>query len=239
MGLAYGRCKSENYSPSPLPLNYASSNIPSFLFRHRGCGLSLTYNRYTGAGFIVLPLMVIGIGVGCIFQPILVALQAHSIKSRRAVIISNRNFFRCAGGACGLAVSAALLQATLRIELPPPYSYLADSTYAIPDLRNADASSVLDAYMAASRAVFILQIPLIGICFIGCLLIRDRGLEPPNEDHEEQSDPNNDAESGSSSEGRTRSGSQSLCEPSDEKIEPGAKAQEALPQDCEKGQSKL
>lgn len=42
-------------------------------------------------------------------------------------------------------------------------------------------SAVLDAYMAASRAVFILQIPLIGLCLVGCLLIKDRGLHPIEE----------------------------------------------------------
>lgn len=123
-------------------------------------------------------MILIGIGVGCIFQPTLVALQAHSPKSRRAVIISNRNFFRCAGGAVGLAVSAAVLQAALRSRLPPGYSHLADSTYAFPsDLPAEDKDAVLDAYMYGSRAVFILQVPLIGLCLLGCLLVRDRGLE--------------------------------------------------------------
>lgn len=170
--------------------------------------------------------MVIGIGVGCTFQPTLVALQAHSIKSRRAVIISNRNFFRCAGGACGLAVSAAVLQATLRAELPPQYSYLADKTYAIPDLDSVtDASSILNAYMAASRAVFILQIPLIGICFVGCLLIRDRGLEPPHEEDEEKTDQHNAVMVRSFGEGRTIHGSQSSYEHPHGKLETGEKAQ--------------
>lgn len=138
----------------------------------------MIYDRNTKPGIIVIPLLIIGIGVGFIFQPTLVALQAHSIKSRRAVITSNRNFFRCAGGACGLAVSAAVLQATLKANLPPEFSHLASNTYSIPELSDQDMSIVLDAYMAASRAVFILQIPLIGLCLIGCLFIKDRGLHP-------------------------------------------------------------
>ena len=124
--------------------------------------------------------MVVGTGVGFIFQPMLVALQAHVPQARRAVITSNRNFFRCAGGAVGLAVSAAVLQATLRKRLPPAYASLAHSTYTVPDLAAipaADAAAILDAYMAASHAVFILLIPLIGVCFLGCVLIRDHGLQ--------------------------------------------------------------
>lgn len=119
-----------------------------------------------------------GLGVGCIFQPTLIALQAHSLKSRRAVIISNRNFYRCAGGACGLAISAAVLQARLRSALPAEYAYLADSTYSIPHFPGGFPVEVLDAYMAASRAVFILQVPLIGLCLLVMVFIRDRGLEP-------------------------------------------------------------
>lgn len=146
----------------------------------RGAGVALILNRRTSPGVIVIPLLLIGVGVGCIFQPTLVALQAHSPKSRRAVIISNRNFFRSAGGACGLAVSAAVLQARLRATLPTEYSYLSDSTYSLPDSAR-DNTGVLDAYMAASHAVFILQVPLIGLCFLGTAFIRDRGLEPPED----------------------------------------------------------
>lgn len=119
--------------------------------------------------------------MGCVFQPTLTALQAHSPLSRRAVIISNRNFFRCAGGAVGLAVSAAVLQATLRASLPEGFGYLADSTYVLPTNLAAseeDRERVVDAYMNASNKVFILQIPLIALCLTGCMLIKDRGLQP-------------------------------------------------------------
>lgn len=81
----------------------------------------------------------------------------------------------------GLAVSAAVLQSTLRGHLPSHLSYLAESTYTLPSdlkLSATDMDSLLDSYMYASRAVFILQVPLIGLCLIGCLMIRDRGLEP-------------------------------------------------------------
>lgn len=91
------------------------------------------------------------------------------------------------GGACGLAVSAALLQATLRSHLPSHYRYLAHSTYATPSrasVSEADWSAILEAYAQASRAVFILQVPLIGVAFLLCLFIRDRGLERPKEPHE-------------------------------------------------------
>lgn len=91
------------------------------------------------------------------------------------------------GGACGLAISAAILQATLRSNLPSEFSYLTQSSYSLPSrstLTDAQWNSILLAYTKASHAVFILQVPLIGVCFLACVFIRDRGLERPKEPEE-------------------------------------------------------
>ncbi|KAG8428764.1 hypothetical protein J3459_002450 [Metarhizium acridum] len=168
-----------------------------------GAGLTLVYNRQTNPGAIVAPLIILGIGVGLVLQPTLVALQAHSPKSRRAVIISNRNFNRCSGGAAGLAISAAVMQVVLRSSLPPEYSSLSRSTFDLPDEPGGIPSSVLDAYMSASYAVFVLQVPLVGICFLGTFLIKDKGLsfadEPKVQDDKGESE--TDLESGPASSG--------------------------------------
>ena len=143
----------------------------------------LLLNRQSSVGVIVTVLVLVGIGIGCAFQPTLVALQAHSPKSRRAVVISTRNFFRCSGGSFGLAASAAVLQAAMRASLPAEYSYLANSTYSLPKgIQGPGLDGVLNAYMAASRAVFILQVPILGLCLIGCFFVKDRGLEPPEDE---------------------------------------------------------
>ncbi|WZH49469.1 major facilitator superfamily domain-containing protein [Fusarium acuminatum] len=142
-----------------------------------GAGLALIFNRHTSPAVIAVILAVVGAGVGCIFQPTLIALQAQSPKSRRAVIISNRNFYRCMGGACGLTFSAAVLQARLSATLPTEYKDLASSTYVLPDSMR-EVPGVLDAYMSASHSVFLLQVPLIGACLLATAFIKDRGLDP-------------------------------------------------------------
>ncbi|KAF5630058.1 tetracycline efflux (otrb) [Fusarium sp. NRRL 52700] len=158
-------------------LRYGEVIIFGFAIWTLGAGLALLFTRHSSPAVIAVILAIVGTGVGCIFQPTLIALQAHSPKSRRAVIISNRNFYRCIGGACGLAVSAAVLQAQLRATLPIEYKSLASSTYVLPEsMRQVPA--VLDAYMSASHSVFILQVPLIGLCLLGTAFIRDRGLDP-------------------------------------------------------------
>ncbi|KAL2823767.1 major facilitator superfamily domain-containing protein [Aspergillus cavernicola] len=153
-----------------------------------GSGLMIRFNRTTSPAVIAVTVAVAGIGIGSTFQPTMIACQAHCTKSQRAVVISDRNFFRCLGGACGLAVSAALLQAVLRSNLPEEYKGLAHSTYALPsrdNISDVDWTRILDAYAAASRGVFILQVPLIGACFLLCVFIRDRGLDRPNDPDEE------------------------------------------------------
>jgi hypothetical protein len=153
----------------------------------RGSGLMLLFGSHTHPAIIAVIVAIMGSGIGFTFQPTLVALQAHCTKSQRAVVIANRNFFRCMGGACGLAVSAALLQATLRANLPANFAYLAESSYSLPSKSNLSAiewAQILLAYSKASHSVFILQVPLIGICFLACIFIRDRGLERPKEPEE-------------------------------------------------------
>ncbi|PGH14504.1 hypothetical protein AJ79_02997 [Helicocarpus griseus UAMH5409] len=141
-----------------------------------GTGLACMFDRKTHPAVIAVVISVVGAGVGCIFQPTLVAIQANCSNAQRAVAISNRNFCRCMGGAIGLAVSATILQQVLKASLPSHYSFLAGSTYSVPAIPEQDMELVLNAYMKASRGVFILQAPIIGLCFILCVFVKDNGL---------------------------------------------------------------
>lgn len=51
--------------------------------------------------------------------------------------------------------------------------------YSVPE-----SAALTAALVAASRAVFILPVPLIGLCLLGCAFIRDRGLQPLKDDDE-------------------------------------------------------
>ncbi|KAI4724049.1 MFS general substrate transporter [Aureobasidium sp. EXF-10728] len=150
-----------------------------------GVGLTCIFDLNTPIAAIVVILFIQGAGVGLIFQPTLVALQAHCSKEQRAVVISNRNFLRSLGGAVGLAISAAALQNSLRKAMPPQFASTL-SSYDIPDFGALRASpeqiqDLLQAYATASRTVFIMNVPFMGLCLIGCLLIKDRGLQRPDE----------------------------------------------------------
>lgn len=157
-----------------------------------GCGLILSFDRYTPRWQIVIFLIIEGAGVGFVFQPTLVAVQAHSLKRDRAVVISARNFLRALGGALGLALSSAVFSNVLKrsldsLSVPLPASIkssILESILRVPDLSTltaAQRSEVLDAYMSASKGVFYVWLPIMGSCLALCLLIKDKGLTRPEE----------------------------------------------------------
>ena len=144
-----------------------------------GVSLTTLFDENISVPQIIGILIVLGYGNGNVFQPTIIALQAHARKSQRAVVISIRNFLRALGGAILLAVSAAVLQNVLKASLPPEFKYLAGSTYVKPNYASfdpQDAAAIKAAYAKASRAVFILLSPLSGICLITCAFVKDIGL---------------------------------------------------------------
>jgi MFS family permease len=157
-----------------------------------GAGLILFFNMSTPRWQIVLFLIIEGAGVGFVFQPTLVAAQAHSLKRDRAVVIGARNFLRALGGSLGLALSSAVFSNVLRksldsLSVPLPESVktsILASILRVPDLSGlstAQREQVLDAYMSASKGVFYVWAPLMGLCLALCLLIKDKGLTRPEE----------------------------------------------------------
>ena len=137
-------------------------------------------------------LIIEGAGVGFTFQPSLVALQAHSAKRDRAVVISTRNFLRAMGGSFGLAICSAVFSHALKKSLnsanPPLPSDLKSGILAtilsvpkVAGLSSSEKEQILDSYMDASRALFVMWLPVMGVCLALCLLIVDNGLTRPEE----------------------------------------------------------
>lgn len=167
-----------------------SANMNHFLCS--GAGLLCLLGRGTNLAVLIIAQIILGIGVGNVFQPCLIALQAHSPKALRAVVISNRNFLRALGGAVGLACSSQLLQSSLRRALPEALRPLVSSSYKLPDLSglsSSEAIQVKDAYATASHDVFISMVPIMGVCLFLCLLIKDRGLARKEEKPAEAAGP--------------------------------------------------
>jgi MFS family permease len=159
-----------------------------YAFWALGSGLTLLFDDTTHPWVIVLVLMVGGSGVGMVFQPTLVAMQAHTATEDRAVITSVRNFSRSIGGALGLALSTAIFSnkvsstiSSLPSKVKTP---IMNAIMSVPSLKSTTAMErevILKAYVDASRSVFMLWVILQGVCLILCVLIKDRGLKRPEE----------------------------------------------------------
>jgi hypothetical protein len=149
----------------------------------------------THLGLVAFFLILTGCGTGSIFQPTLVALQAHCSREQRAVVTSNRNTLRSLGAAVSIAVSGALLANTLRSSLPEELQYLVADSFAAPDLSSFNPQQrkqISQAYASASRAVFIWCFVLIAISLALTTIIRDSGLSRKTEEAVQQPERNVD-----------------------------------------------
>ncbi|KAH7025678.1 major facilitator superfamily domain-containing protein [Microdochium trichocladiopsis] len=151
-----------------------------------GSSLHCIFDRSTAIVAMVFILGVEGWGIGCVFQPTLVAAQAHSPKQDRAVVIAARNFIRALGGSAGLAISSAIysnaLIGTLSGAPDIPQSFVdkvRHSVFEVPDLDGlgeAQQNVVLNSYVFAARSIFYLWAGAMAICLMLMLFIKDKGL---------------------------------------------------------------
>ncbi|THX91834.1 putative major facilitator superfamily transporter [Aureobasidium pullulans] len=164
-----------------------------------GSGLLVSLGADSPIGHICGFIIMVGFGAGCTFQTTNTAMQAHSPKSQRAIVISNRMLLRQLGGAVGLAISSAVSGNVLASSLPAHLQYIAESTFAVPDLNTvsaADRRSISTAYASASRAVFIFCVAVIGVALVLTFFVKDKGMkreedkveERAREEEKEQSD---------------------------------------------------
>lgn len=168
-----------------------------------GSGLLVSLGADSPIGHICGFIIMVGFGAGCTFQTTNTAMQAHSPKSQRAIVISNRMLLRQLGGAVGLAISSAISGNVLASSLPAHLQYIAESTFAVPDLNTvsaADRRSISTAYANASRAVFIFCVAVIGVALVLTFFVKDKGMkreedkveERAREEEKEQSDHNSE-----------------------------------------------
>lgn len=171
------------------------------------CCLLLLWKVDTNFGVCVVVLLIMGAGVGCTFQPTMVAVQAQAKKSERAVVISARNVIRSLGGSVGVAVGSLIVSNSLiqkideAIAHPAAYGdipkaylvYLRQHIYSKIEVTGISASQmhvVSQMYMDSIRDLFYLMIPLIALCLVSTFLVKDRGLqcidEVINKDKSEQ-----------------------------------------------------
>ncbi|RFU23870.1 hypothetical protein B7463_g12468, partial [Scytalidium lignicola] len=167
-----------------------------FVFWVIGAGLKVLFSRTTPTGVYIAALLIEGAGVGLVFQPSLVALQALSKPEDRAVVTSTRNMLRAVGAAVGVAVSTAIQYGVMEANLPAALplelrAQVLDGEWQIGDSSAIWTESILNAKMRGIRVVFITFVPLIGLCLFGCLLVKDKILSGDAKPKQETKEPAN------------------------------------------------
>ncbi|XXG95800.1 hypothetical protein Hte_002071 [Hypoxylon texense] len=142
-----------------------------------GAGLKVLFSRTTPVGVYIISLIIEGAGVGFILQPPLVALQALSRPEDRAVATSTRNLMRMLGSVFSLAVATTVqfefMKAGLSDNIPPALqSRVIEGSW-----RRGESGSemwesdILEAKYHGVRAVFIMMVPMMALCLLGCVFI--------------------------------------------------------------------
>lgn len=175
--------------------------ISGYLFWLTGAGMTLAWKENTGSGMVVGTLIVMGVGVGFIFQPTMVAVQANATMAQRAVVIGVRNVLRAFGGALGVACATLIVSNSLINEvnkqldnLNVPRLFLINlkaNIYTKADLSGLtepQKDTVKTMYMNSIRNVFYFTIPLLAICLILLCLVKDRGLQCLDQRPEKKAD---------------------------------------------------
>jgi len=112
-----------------------------------------------------------------------VALQANCKDEDRAVVTGTRNVLRSLGGVAGVAVSTAAYHSVMASALADSVPEALRKSVLDGAWRPGDAGSehyesgILGARMEGFRTVFIMQIPLMVICFLGSWFVADLVLQ--------------------------------------------------------------
>lgn len=156
------------------------------IFLFVGSCLEIIFDRSTSPVAIIFILLLVGIGIGAANQPMVVAMQAKTKKSERAVVTSCRNFARFFGAACGLGVSSAVLQSSLKSGLSLQDQELASSAYSLASLGFEDRAIIDPVYAKAMRYVFITNAAVGTVCLLCSFAWRDHGYNSRPKDRDEE-----------------------------------------------------
>ncbi|KAI6005455.1 major facilitator superfamily domain-containing protein [Pisolithus albus] len=122
------------------------------------------------------------LGVGCLFQVPIIAIQAAMPIKDMATASSAFMFLRTVGGAVGISVSEAIISSLLSkkmASIPGISSYVSGSTAA---LLNDDVSTVtvrdaiLHAYSRSISTIWVMNTPISGVALILTLFLREYSM---------------------------------------------------------------
>lgn len=169
--------------------NYKYIMIFGYLCWFVGSCLMLLLSETISVRDNVLIMILMGVGVGFTFQPSIIAIQAQSLKADKSAVVTTRNVFRSLGNSMGIALGSLIYSTSLTNKIKTA-EFLTNNQkeFIINNLNSKiDLNQIIpdpniltlakELYMESLKNVFILWIPLLGICLVMTLFIKDQGLK--------------------------------------------------------------
>jgi len=172
-----------------------------------GFGLMVLLNNTSNLAEKILYPLVAAIGVGCLFQTPLIALQAAMPIKDMATSTSTFGFLRTLGGTVGISIGQAIFASVLQkklksipeLTLNTSPDALSESVRHLKDISNeATRNAVMHAYARSISTIWLVCTPICGAGFIMILFVRGYSLKrtvvrgkgdlekgKANEDHED------------------------------------------------------
>jgi len=145
-----------------------------------GFGLMIQLDYNSSAAKQEIFLLVTGLGIGCLFQPPLIALQASMPLAEMATSTATFGLMRTLGGTIGIAVGDAILTSELSRRLPKIQGFNSSSGVGLSgniqslsqimpiELRN----QVLHAYSKSISLIWLVCTPLSFVALVSILFIK-------------------------------------------------------------------
>ncbi|TNY23706.1 major facilitator superfamily domain-containing protein [Rhodotorula diobovata] len=148
-----------------------------------GSGLLYTVDENTPSANLIGYQILLGVGVGCVLQNTLIAVQADckdetEVPQRTAIV----TFGQLVGGTVGIAIASSIfgtrLGSSLREFAPEaPFDLVRNSVEAIPTLPAELQPGVVHAYVLALQDVFIIGVAAGGCTSLCALMIRNLNIK--------------------------------------------------------------
>jgi EmrB/QacA subfamily drug resistance transporter len=140
-----------------------------------------------------LYMLVVGLGLGCVMQVLVVAVQNAVDFREMGVATSASTFFRSMGGTLGTAIFGSILSnrlaANIAEQLPGglPAGVHASSLTGSPEVINALPGEirdrVIEAFVLSLHTVYIVAVPIVIIAFVLTWFVRELPLRTGHEIH--------------------------------------------------------
>lgn len=150
-----------------------------------GWGLMIQLDDQSNNAEKILYLLITALGVGCLFQTPLIALQAAMPLRDMATSTATFGFIRTLGGTIGISIGQAIYASVLRrkinslgLDFDTSPGALAQSVRTLHDIADpATRTAVIHAFSQAISTIWIVNTPLAGVGMVMIFFIKNYSLK--------------------------------------------------------------